>query len=104
MTNGTPPVNSRRPPGPIGPAGEELLTVAEIAERLRLNQQTIRNWIERGALPAIRIGRRVRVKRIDFEALLARPAGPAGPPDPALQSYSAEQFWAGKPHPGPRPA
>jgi excisionase family DNA binding protein len=35
-----------------------------------MNQQTIRNWIDSGYLPAIRIGRRVRVKRSDFDALL----------------------------------
>jgi excisionase family DNA binding protein len=49
---------------------EELLTVAEIAASLKMNQQSIRNWIDSGYLPAIRIGRRVRVKRSDFDALL----------------------------------
>jgi excisionase family DNA binding protein len=49
---------------------EELLTVAEIAAKLKMNQQTIRNWIDSRYLPAIRIGRRVRIKRSDFEALL----------------------------------
>lgn len=49
---------------------EELLTVAEVAATLKMNQQTIRNWIDSGFLPAIRIGRRVRIKRSDFEALL----------------------------------
>jgi excisionase family DNA binding protein len=49
---------------------EELLTVAEIAATLKMNQQSIRNWIDSGYLPAIRIGRRVRVKRSDFDALL----------------------------------
>jgi excisionase family DNA binding protein len=49
---------------------EEFLTVAEIAATLKMNQQSIRNWIEQGYLPAIRVGRRVRVKRSDFEALL----------------------------------
>jgi excisionase family DNA binding protein len=49
---------------------EELLTVAEIAAALKMNQQTIRNWIDSGFLPAIPIGRRVRVKRSDFGALL----------------------------------
>jgi excisionase family DNA binding protein len=49
---------------------EELLTVAEIAASLKMNQQTIRNWIDSGYLPAIRIGRRVRVKRSDFDAPL----------------------------------
>jgi excisionase family DNA binding protein len=49
---------------------EELLTVAEIAASLKMNQQTIRNWIDSGYLPAIRSGRRVRVKQSDFDALL----------------------------------
>jgi excisionase family DNA binding protein len=49
---------------------DELLTVAEIAERLKLNQQTIRNWIGAGRLPAVRVGRRVRVRRQDFDALV----------------------------------
>lgn len=35
---------------------EELLTVAEVAAILKLNQQTVRNWIDSGFLPAIRIG------------------------------------------------
>ena len=60
---------------PIGrlaqvPEPEELLTVAEIAATLKMNQQTIRNWIDSGFLPAIRIGRRVRIKRSDFDRLV----------------------------------
>jgi len=35
-----------------------------------MNQQAIRNWIDSGYLPAIGIGRQVRVKRSDFDALL----------------------------------
>jgi excisionase family DNA binding protein len=49
---------------------DELPTVAEIAAELKMNQQTIRNGIDSSYLPAIRIGRRVRVKRSDFDALL----------------------------------
>ncbi len=49
---------------------EELLTVDEIATALKMNPQTIRNWIDSGYLPAIRICRRVRIKRSDFESLL----------------------------------
>ena len=60
---------------------DELLTVAEIAAELKMNQQTIRNWIDSGYLPAIRIGRRVRVKRSDFDALLeANYTGTKRPP------------------------
>ncbi len=76
------------------------MTVAEIAATLRLNQQTIRNWIDQGRLPAVRIGRRVRIKRSDFEQLLNTAAGPAKP-TPRAGAYSAEQFWDGEPHPPP---
>jgi excisionase family DNA binding protein len=76
---------------------EEFLTVAEVAEMLKLNQQTVRNWIDQGSLPALRVGRRVRIKRSDFERIVEQsysrgssaPAQPAGP--------SAEDFWGGEP-------
>ena len=79
-----------------GPEFEDsFLTVAEVAETLKLNQQTVRNWIDQGSLPALRVGRRVRIRRSDFERLIesgytAQP-GPSGqPPGP-----SAEDFWGG---------
>ena len=43
--------SQRRPPD----ATDEFLTVAEVAETLKLNQQTIRNWIDAGSLPALRV-------------------------------------------------
>ena len=51
---------------------DEYLTVHEIADRLKLNQQTVRNWIDQGRLPAVRIGRRVRVRRADLDRVLAQ--------------------------------
>ena len=73
---------------------DSLLTVAEVAEMLKLNQQTIRNWIDQGSLPAIRIGRRVRIKRSDFERILEEgySAGNSAdrPPGP-----NADEFWGG---------
>ena len=82
---------------------ESFLTVAEVAAMLKLNQQTVRNWIDQGSLPALRVGRRVRIKRSDFERVLAESytaragAQDAGP--------SAEDFWGGEPigvvDPGP---
>jgi excisionase family DNA binding protein len=48
------------------------LTAQEVAELLRVNQQTVRNWITRGELTAIRVGgRRVRISQEDLEAFLA---------------------------------
>jgi excisionase family DNA binding protein len=50
---------------------ETYLTVADIAELLKLNQQTVRNWIDRGELPAVRLGsRRVRVKQSDLNRFI----------------------------------
>jgi excisionase family DNA binding protein len=47
---------------------DELLTVAEIAERLKVNQQTVRNWIDRGELVGIRVGSsRARIRTSDLE-------------------------------------
>lgn len=51
---------------------DEFLTVQEIAGRLQLNQQTIRNMIDRGELGHVRVGqRRVRVRQSQLDAFLA---------------------------------
>jgi excisionase family DNA binding protein len=47
-----------------------FLTVAEVASILKVNQETVRNWIDVGKLPAVHVGRRVRIRRADFDALL----------------------------------
>lgn len=80
-----------------GEFNESFLTVAEVAELLRLNQQTVRNWIDAGTLPAVRVGRRVRIKRSDLDRILengyqgssAAASNNAGP--------SATDFWSGEP-------
>jgi excisionase family DNA binding protein len=77
---------------------DEFLTVAEIAELLKLNQQTLRNWIEQGQLPAVRIGRRVRIRRSDFERLVQEGySGGAGKSGAQPQGPTAEDFWSGEP-------
>jgi excisionase family DNA binding protein len=73
---------------------ETFLTVAEIAEQLKLNPQTIRNWIDRGSLPAVRVGpRQVRVRESDLDAFLnqgatprAEESAPMAPPEQELLS------------------
>lgn len=75
---------------------ETFLTVAEVAQLLKLNQQTVRNWIDQGSLPAVRVGRRVRIKRSDFDRIVQegyRPiSGAVGERVP-----SAADFWSGRP-------
>jgi excisionase family DNA binding protein len=75
---------------------ESFLTVAEVAELLKLNQQTVRNWIDQGSLPALRVGRRVRIRRSDFERLLEQ-GSISGSREPArTEGPSAEDFWSGE--------
>jgi excisionase family DNA binding protein len=50
---------------------QQLLTVMQIAEEFQVTTQTIRNWIDGGALPAVKIGRCYRVKREAVDAMLA---------------------------------
>jgi excisionase family DNA binding protein len=66
-----------------------------VAELLKLNQQTVRNWIDQGSLPALRVGRRVRIRRSDFEAVLARSSTVEAAPSES--GPSAEDFWGGTP-------
>ena len=73
---------------------ESFLTVAEVAKTLKLNPQTVRNWIDQGSLPAVRVGRRVRIKRSDFERVVDQGySGATGSHPPA--SPSAQDFWGG---------
>ncbi len=61
--------------------GFEFLTVLEIATVLRVNPQTVRNWIRHGALPAVKLGRCVRIRRSDLETYLeASRVEPPGTP------------------------
>jgi len=53
-------------------AERKIMTVAQVADELQVKPQTIRNWIEGGALPAAKIGRAYHIKREDVDALLAR--------------------------------
>jgi excisionase family DNA binding protein len=68
---------------------DDFMTVAEVASVLKLNQQTVRNWIDEGKLPGLHIGRRVRIRRVDFDALIG--ASVIGDPQPALPS-----IWDGE--------
>jgi hypothetical protein len=52
-------------------------------------QAGLKNWIDTGSLPALRVGRRVQVRRSDFEELLER-----GYKRPAGAS-EAQRFWEG---------
>lgn len=57
---------------------DELLTVREVARRLRVDDTTVRRWIKSGALEAIMLPHRAkrqsyRVKKSTLDALLHKP-------------------------------
>jgi excisionase family DNA binding protein len=60
-------------------ADSGLLTIAEAASFLRLKPSTMRAWILRRKLPYCKLGRLVRIKRADVEALVAESVVPARP-------------------------
>lgn len=84
----------RRPPN----CDDEFLTVAEVATILCLNQQTIRNWIIDGKMPAVRIGRRVRITRADLRRVIDDGYSSAAVPSPDERQYTTQGFWDGEPH------
>lgn len=54
---------------------DELLTVQEVATRLRVNEATVRRWIKSGALEAVKLPHRgkreiYRVRRSTLSAVL----------------------------------
>ncbi len=60
---------------------EELLTVREVARRLRVDDTTVRRWIKHGTLEAVSLphtGKRqaYRVRRSTIDSLLSQPALP----------------------------
>lgn len=49
---------------------EEMLSIAQVAERLQVSVATVRRLIERGELPAVRVGRLWRISSNALEAYL----------------------------------
>ncbi len=50
---------------------EEIMTVAEVADYLRLNEATIYRLVQQGKLPGVKLGRQWRFKREAIDQLLA---------------------------------
>jgi len=57
---------------------DEFLTVQEVSEYLKVNPQTVYNWLDRGELPSVRVGkRRRRIRRSDLNAFIEAGSTPA---------------------------
>lgn len=51
--------------------GGPLLTVAEVADVLRVSNMTVYRLIKAGELPALRVGKNYRIRQGDLETYLA---------------------------------
>ena len=51
---------------------EKLLTVAQVADRLQVNAETVRVWIRSGELEAVDIGNEYRISPDDLRDFLQR--------------------------------
>ena len=61
-------------------AEDQWLTVSEVAERLRVNEVTVRRWIQRGELVALNVGGRrpeYRVRQTALDAFIDAREGKA---------------------------
>ena len=54
-----------------GPITGRLLTVAEVAEVLRVSNMTVYRLIKSGELPALRVGKNYRIRETELEAYLS---------------------------------
>ena len=52
--------------------GENLLTLDEVAERLRCSKPAIYRWVQQKDLRATRVGTRLRFRPVDIEDFLDR--------------------------------
>lgn len=50
--------------------GDELLTVAEISESLRVDEATVRAWCRAGDLEAVKVGGGWRIKKSSVQRFL----------------------------------
>jgi excisionase family DNA binding protein len=57
--------------------GETLLTVSDVAERLKTPRNTILNWIKAGKIKAFRIGKKWLIHKKDISPAMERSAGSA---------------------------
>jgi hypothetical protein len=64
--------------------GDELLTLSEVAERLRVPMNTIRWWRQKGTGPGFfKVGRRLVTTVGDLQAWIEKQKGDHGPPHAA---------------------
>ena len=88
-------VRSGTPPPKNEPDSDELLTAEQVAQILKVKAETVRSWIQSGALRAsrpgngTRPGRKYRVRRSDLDAFVASSERRPVPPEVVAASETA---------------
>jgi excisionase family DNA binding protein len=71
----------------------DLLTVSEAALLLRLKPSTIRAWTCQRRIPFVKVGRLVRIRRCDVEALVRASLVPSrGSLEPGKTTFGLEEW------------
>ena len=54
-------------------AGDEWLTVRDVAALLKVREETVRRWVREGELPALALGKKAgfRIRPADLEVFIA---------------------------------
>lgn len=55
----------------VEPMEDEMLTVQQVAQQMKVSERTVINWIEHAGLPAFPIGKRgYRISKSDLQAFI----------------------------------
>lgn len=65
-----------------------LYSPEQVAERLGLHVRTIRSYVRKGRLPAVRIGKQYRIASMDLARLTGQPASAFEAPAPQRQFHT----------------
>lgn len=68
-------------------ATDDLITVTDVASRLRVSEETVRQWLRKEVLNGYNFGGRTgwRIPASEIDRLLASKVGKRRPPKPKLQ-------------------
>ena len=48
----------------------DMMTIRDVAQQMKVSPRTVQRWIRRGLLPAVRVGKVVRIRQEDLLGFL----------------------------------
>lgn len=71
----------------------DLLTAVEVAATLRVHPSTISRLVQSGALPAVRVGRRLLVDRADLDDFIGRQKAAVSAPTTGGEVFDFDAWY-----------